>query len=80
MAIISEKGHWNKHEVHGKVNWAIERSLLQAYDEWSCPVCSHPIYSGYPSGQLTPVRDKEGDLTHWKGTCCCGTQLIIFND
>ena len=81
MAIIQEKGHWNLHEILGRQRWATEVPDMRSYpDEQRCPVCSHPVVFGYHSHQLVPIKDREGDLMHWSGKCCCGAELIIFND
>lgn len=81
MAVIKEKGRWVLHETAGKKTWTAEVSELQhSKEDQKCPVCSHSIKFSYSLGGLAPVKDKEGDIQMWKGTCCCGTELTIFND
>lgn len=81
MAIISENRHWYLHDKVGKKRWSIEASDLQNnQNERGCPVCSKEITFGFGPGQMAPVKDGEGDLTWWAGTCSCGVELIIFND
>lgn len=80
MAIIQEKGSWFLHDTCGKNHWTIEISDLRNPEEQRCPVCSHKVVLAFNMGALAPVLNKNQDIMFWKGRCCCGTELIVFND
>ncbi len=81
MAIIQEKGSWFLHDTCGKKHWTIEQSALQNHpDDQRCPFCSHKVVLGYHLGAIAPMFNEERDIMYWKGRCCCGTELIVFND
>lgn len=72
--------------------WVTEASDLKGTGKPpACPACG----KGFLVGPVSPRVDqaaaiagrvvlravtREGDVTHWTGTCPCGECMVVFND